>query len=381
MSERPIYLDNQATTRPDPRVLEAMAPYLTSEYGNPSSAHAYGHAAAEAVRQARATIASLIGAEHEDEIVFTSGATEANQLAIAGTAHALRPHRTQLVATTIEHKSILALCTHLATTGFHTTTVEVGADGIVDLQGLETGLGRPTALVSVIHANNEIGVIQPLAEVSQIAKRYGALIHTDAAQSLGDTDFNVDRLGIDLASLSAHKVYGPKGVGALYIRRGVARPVPTFVGGGAEWGLRSGTLNVPGIVGFGEAARILAEERERDNTRVVTLRDELHRILKQRVPDLHVNGSLRHRLAGNLSVTVPGLEAVDLLRAVPDIAVSTGSACNTGNPEPSHVLLAIGLSRADARSTFRISLGRFTASQDVEEAATRLGDAVVAARQ
>ena len=376
MSTRIIYLDNQATTRLDPRVLDAMTPYLTSEYGNPSSAHVYGRAAADAVAQARATLAALIGARHEDEIVFTSGATEANHLALAGTAHTLQPSRPHLITTTIEHKSILALCAHLVTTGSHTATVPVGSDGIIGLRELEAAVDPRTAVISVIHANNEIGVIQPLPEVSRIARRHGALLHTDAAQSLGGTDFNVDRLGVDLASLSAHKIYGPKGVGALYLRRGTPRPAPTFAGGGAEWGLRPGTLNVAGIAGFGEASRILADEREHDNTRIAHLRDELHRLLRHHVPGLCVNGSAEHRLAGNLNVTIPGMEAADLLRALPDIALSTGSACNTGNPEPSHVLLAIGLPRATARSTVRIGLGRFTTREDIEQTAAQIGAAV-----
>jgi cysteine desulfurase len=373
MSARLIYLDNQATTRLDPRVLDAMLPYLSGEYGNPSSAHAYGRAAADAVGRARASVAALVGARYPEEIIFTSGATEANHLALAGTSHTPRNGKTHLVTTAIEHKSILALCERLAATGTDATVVSVGRDGIVDLQELEAVAVCQPTIVSIIHANNEIGVIQPLAEASKIARRHDALVHTDAAQSLAGAEFDVDRLGIDLASLSAHKLYGPKGVGALYIRKGTARPEPTFAGGGPEWGLRPGTLNVPGIVGFGEAARILAGERERDLARISGLRDELHASLLRLVPGLSVNGSLQHRLAGNLNVTIPGIEATDLLRALPDIALSTGSACNTGNPEPSHVLLAIGLSRAAARSALRISLGRFTSRGDIEQAAARIG--------
>ena len=344
-TEQVIYLDHQATTPVDPRVLDAMLPYLTSGYGNPSSLHAYGRQAAQAIRVARNQLRELIGASAESEVVFTSGATEADYLAITGIAHALQGVGLHIITTAIEHKAVLGSCRHLAEEGFQITIIPVNADGLVDPADIAAAITPSTVVVSVMHANNEIGTIQPLAEISQITREHGVLLHTDAAQSLGSLPFDVDHLGVDLASFSGHKIYGPKGVGALYVRRGTIRPIPQISGGGQEYGLRPGTLNVPGIVGIGRAAAILAEQCHIDTHRISGLRDQLLAMLRQTISGLRVNGSLTRRLPGNLNVTIPGIAADRLIECLPGLAISTGSACNTGQPDPSHVLTAIGLDR------------------------------------
>ena len=371
-----IYLDHQATTPVDPRVLGAMLPYLTSGYGNPSSLHAYGRQAAEAIRVARNQLRELIGASTESEVVFTSGATEADYLAITGIARALQGEGLHIITTAIEHKVILASCQHLAEEGFQVTIVPVKADGLVDPADIAAAITPRTVLVSVMHANNEIGTIQPLAEIGQITREHGVLLHTDAAQSLGSLPFDVDHLGVDLASFSGHKIYGPKGVGALYVRRGMVRPIPQITGGGQEYGLRPGTLNVPGIVGIGQAAAMLAEQRHIDICRITGLRDDLLARLRQALPDIRVNGSLTRRLPGNLNIVIPGIAADQLIEYLPGLAISTGSACSTGQPEPSHVLTAIGLDRSSARSSIRIGLGRKTTLQDIITAVQQISGVV-----
>jgi cysteine desulfurase len=373
-----VYLDYQATTPVDPRVLEVMLPYLTGTYGNPSSPHAHGRPAADAVRAARRQVRELIGARSDTEIVFTSGATEADHLAITGIAHAFG-QGSHLVTTAIEHKAVLATCQHLAEHGFQVTIVPVDGDGLVDPADIAAAITPRTVLVSVMHANNEIGTIQPLAEIGQITSDHGVLLHTDAAQSLGSIRFDVDDLGVDLVSFSGHKIYGPKGVGALYIRRGSVRPVPQLLGGGQEHGMRAGTLNVPGIVGLGAAAAILTQECDSDARRIFGLRGRLLERLREAIPAIRVNGSLTRRLPSNLSVSIPGIDADQIIEQLPDLAISTGSACNTGQAEPSHVLTAVGLNKTDARSTLRISLGRPTTPNDIKIAAERLGSATQAA--
>jgi cysteine desulfurase len=270
-----VYLDHQATTPLDPRVLEAMLPYLTKAYGNPSSAHALGRQAAEAVHAARRQLRDLIGATTDSEIVFTSGATEADHLAITGIARALRYTGSHIITTAIEHKAVLGACQQLTQQGLQVTVIPASADGLINPADIADAMTPATILVSVMHANNEIGTIQALAEIGQITGGSGALLHTDAAQSLGSVDFNVDHLGVDLASFSGHKIYGPKGIGALYIRRGTVRPAPQISGGEQEYGLRPGTLNVPGIVGIGEAAAIVARERSSDALSITALRNQL----------------------------------------------------------------------------------------------------------
>jgi cysteine desulfurase len=377
---RVIYLDHQATTPVDPRVLDVMLPYLTRGYGNPSSPHAYGRQAAEAIRVARRRLRDLIGASTESEVVFTSGATEADHLAITGIARSLHGVGRRIITTAIEHKAVLAACQHLTTQGFEVTVIPVNADGLVDPADIAAAITSDTVLVSVVHANNEIGAIQPLAEIGQITRDRGVLLHTDAAQSLGSLPFDVDHLGVDLASFSGHKIYGPKGVGALYVRRGTVRPVPQISGGGQEYGLRPGTLNVPGIVGIGAAAAILAEQRHTDARRVAGLRDQLLARLRDAIPDIRVNGTLTRRLPGNLNITIPGIEADQLIEQLPGLAISTGSACNAGQPDPSHVLTAIGLDRPSARASIRIGLGRGTTQQDITIAAQQIAAACTTAR-
>jgi cysteine desulfurase len=375
-TDQVIYLDHQATTPVDPRVLDAMLPYLTSGYGNPSSGHAYGRQAAEAIRVARNQLRELIGASTESEVVFTSGATEADHLAITGIARAFQGVDLHIITTAIEHKAVLASCQHLADEGFQVTVVPVRADGLVDPADIAAAITPKTVLVSVMHANNEIGTVQPLAEIGRITREHGALLHTDAAQSLGSLPFHVDHLGVDLASFSGHKIYGPKGVGALYVRRGTVRPVPQITGGGQEYGLRPGTLNVPGIVGIGQAAAILAEQRHTDTRRITGLRDQLLAMLRQTVSDVRVNGSLTRRLPGNLNITIPGIAADQLIDHLTGLAISTGSACSSGQPDPSHVLTAIGLDRSSARSSIRIGLGRGTTLHDIITAVQQISEAV-----
>jgi cysteine desulfurase len=374
-TDQVIYLDHQATTPIDPRVLDVMLPYLTSGYGNPSSTHAYGRQAAEAVRVARNQFREVIGASAEYEVVFTSGATEADHLVITGIARAFQGVGRHIITTAIEHKAVLAACQHLAEEGFELTIVPVKADGLVDPADIAAAITSRTVLVSVMHANNEIGTIQPLAEISHITREQGVLLHTDAAQSLGSLPFHVDHLGVDLASFSGHKIYGPKGVGAIYVRRGTVRPIPQ-ISGGHEYGLRPGTLNVPGIVGIGEAAAILAEERHIDARRITGLRDRLLTMLSQTVSDIRVNGSLTRRLPGNLNITIPGIEADQLIECLPELAISTGSACNAGQPDPSHVLTAIGLDRSSARSSIRIGIGKGTTLHDIITAAQQISGVV-----
>ncbi|MFD5747007.1 cysteine desulfurase family protein [Streptomyces sp. NPDC127033] len=369
MITEPIYLDHQATTPLDERVLEAMLPFLTSEYGNPSSAHAYGHSAAQAVRTARRRVAELIGAKNELEIVFTSGATEADHLAILGAALAVRPHGGHLVATSIEHKAVLAACQRLVDHhGYTLTHVGVDGHGRVHPADIIAALTPNTVLVSVMHANNEIGTLQRLAAIAEITAPRGIVLHTDAAQSAGCGLLDVAELGIDLASLSAHKLHGPKGIGALYIRGGL-RITAQQTGGGQERGLRAGTLNVPAIVGFGAAAHLITTDAVPPLTRIRALRDRLQDRLLEAVPGAGVNGHPHRRLPGNLSLTLPGIEAADLLDRIPGIAASTGSACDTGSGEPSHVLTAIGLTREQSRATLRLSLGRTTTANDIDQAA------------
>lgn len=376
--DRVIYLDHQATTPIDPRVLDAMLPYLTSDYGNPSSPHTYGRAAATAVRTARHRLRNLIGASTDSEIIFTSGATEADHLAITGIARALHDSGDHIITTAIEHKAVLTACQHLTSDGFRITFVPSGTDGLISPADIAAAITPRTVLVSVMHANNEIGTIQELAEIGQITRDHGVLLHTDAAQSLGSVSFNVDHVGVDLASFSGHKIYGPKGIGALYIRRGIARPVPPIIGGGQEYGLRPGTLNVPGISGLGKAAAILENERRTDRHRITSLRNDLLAMLRHAIPGMQVNGTIIRRLPGNLNITIPGVDADMLINQLPGLAISTGSACNTGQPEPSHVLTAIGLDRQAARASIRIGLGRTTTLRDITIAAHQISEAVQA---
>ena len=379
LPNRAIYLDNQATTPCDPRVLAAMLPWFTEQFGNPHSAeHAMGRQAADAVEAARAEVAGLIGAEPR-EIVLTSGATESNNIAIKGAARHARASgdaRGRVITVATEHKCVLESVAALADEGFEPVFLPVRRDGLLDLDVLSDALRTPTLLVSAMAANNEIGVIQDLAAIAATARTAGALFHTDAAQAVGKIAVDVRALGIDLLSISGHKLYGPKGVGALYVRRRPrVRLAPLFSGGGQERGLRSGTLPAPLVVGLGLACRIAGEAMEEDAARIAGLRDLMLARLRAGIPGLVLNGDPTARLAGNLNLTFPGATATDLMAAVPDICVSTGSACSSAAVEPSYVLRVIGLTPDEAARTLRIGIGRFTSRAEIEAAADAIADA------
>jgi cysteine desulfurase len=373
MNTRSIYLDHQATTPVDPRVVEAMLPYLTTEFGNPSSAHAYGRTAAAAVATARARVAALIGAHVPDEIVFTSSGTESNHLALAGVAYALRGagRGDHVITTAIEHPATQAGCDQLVRAGFRVTRLAVGADGRLDPADLADALTPSTLLVSVMHANNEIGTLQPLADLAARTREHRILLHTDAAQSPATVPVDVDELGVDLLTLVGHKMYAPKGVAALYIRRGTPL-VPQLVGGGQEHGLRAATENVPGIVALGAAAAIALAEHAADAARIKPLRDRLLDELTAALPGLRLNGSLTHRLPGNLSLTIPHATAEQMMAATPGVAFSAGAACHTGHTAPSPALTAIGLTPDQAARTIRLGIGRYTTDADITTAAALL---------
>ncbi|MGW8955570.1 cysteine desulfurase family protein [Streptomyces sp. NPDC055709] len=380
MNDRPIYLDHQATTPLDPRVLEAMLPYLTDQFGNPGSAHAYGTRAAAAVSTARRHVARFVGAKNPLEIVFTSGATEANHLAIVGSALSACPHGGHLVTTNVEHKAVLAACQYLVDHhGYTCTHVPVDRHGTVHPDDVLAVLKQHTVLVSVMHANNEIGTLQRIEAVADVTRSRGILLHTDAAQSAGYGLVDTTVLGADLVSLSAHKLYGPKGIGALYVRTGT-HLTALQTGGAQERGLRAGTLNVPAIVGFGAAADLVTAGDVTANAAIRALRDRLERRLLAAMPGTTVNGLPWRRLPGNLSITLPDTEAANLLFTLPSLAASTGSACNTGAPGPSHVLTAIGLSHSAARRTLRLGVGRSTTAHDVDRAAYLIATAAARAR-
>jgi cysteine desulfurase len=378
----PIYLDNQATTPVDPRVLDAMLPYFTENFGNPhSTSHPYGQVAAEAIERARGEIAALIRADPR-EIVFTSGATESNNIAIKGAAHFARAHpvggrvRDHVVTLQTEHKCVLESCSALEREGFDVTCLPVEPNGLVSLAALEEALTERTLLVSVMAAHNEIGVIQPLAEIGAVCRSKGVLFHSDGAQAFGKIPLDVDAMKIDLLSISSHKIYGPKGIGALYVRRRPrVRLLPLIDGGGQERGLRSGTLPTPLCVGLGRAAAIAGAEMAEEAERLRRHRDRLLRDLSRRIPGLKLNGDAERRLPGSLNLTFPGILAPDLIEATPSIAISTGSACTSASIEPSYVLRALGLSDEVANASIRIGLGRFTTAAEVDFAADVLSAA------
>jgi cysteine desulfurase len=379
----PVYLDNQASTPLDPRVLEAMLPYFTEHFGNPhSESHVYGSNAMAAIDTARGEIARLIGADPR-EIVFTSGATEANNLAIRGAAHFAHAHpqaggpvRDRIVTLATEHKCVLESCATLEREGFPVVYLGVERSGLVSLDRLAAAIDDRTLLVSIMAAHNEIGVIQPLAEIGALCRARGVLLHTDAAQAIGKIPLDVQAMNIDLMSISGHKIYGPKGIGALYVRRRPrVRLLPLIDGGGQERGLRSGTLPTPLCVGLGRAVAIAAAEMHGEAERVLELRERLRRNLMRRVDGLQVNGDLAHRLPGNLNVSFPGTTAPDLIAACPSIAISTGSACTSAVVEPSYVLRALGLPDDEANASIRVGIGRFNTASDVDFAADALAAA------
>jgi len=379
MMARPVYLDFHATTPLDPRVLEAMLPYFCEHFGNAASRqHAYGWEAQKAVEAARHQVATLIGASAQ-EIVFTSGATESNNLAIKGVAHALRDRGDHIVTVVTEHKSVLDSCKRLEREGCRVTRLGVDAQGLVDVAELRAAITDRTILISVMAANNEIGVLQPLAEIGAIAQQQGVLFHTDAAQAAGKVPLNVSALGVDLLSLTGHKYYGPKGAGALYVRRRKPKlPLSCQIdGGGHENGLRSGTLNVPGIVGLGRAAEICRDEMPAEAIRLAAMRDRLLAGLQREIAGVRVNGPAGdRRLPHNLHVSFDDVEGEALVMALGDVAVSTGSACSSGSQAPSHVLQAIGSASDHAGASIRFGLGRTTTDADIDFAIERVSTVV-----
>lgn len=370
---RPVYLDYQATTPTDPRVVEAMAPFFGDKFGNPHSRnHFYGWEAADAVEKARRQIADLIGAE-EREIVFTSGATESNNLAIKGMARFHKENKNHIVTVATEHKCVLEACAALEREGFGVTVLPVAADGLIDLDQLQGAVTDNTVLVSVMAVNNEIGVIQPVAEIGAICRHKGVFFHTDAAQAVGRIPLNVEAMTVDLMSLSGHKVYGPMGIGVLYVRRRPRVRLEAMIdGGGQERGLRSGTLPTPLCVGFGEAVAIAAREMEDEAPRLLDLRGRFLNAVIAAIPDTAVNGSMDSRIPGNLNLSFAGVQAEDLMAGLKDLAISSGSACTSASVEPSYVLKALGLSDEMAYASVRIGFGRFTTTEEVDFAAATL---------
>jgi cysteine desulfurase len=362
-----IYLDYHATTPCDPRVVDAMLPYFTEQFANPSSAtHRAGKDAAKAVEQARRQVAELISAQPQ-EIIFTSGATESNNLAILGLVRHPNNKRRKIVTTTIEHKAVLSPGKHLEKLGFELVVLPVDSVGRVD-QGLaREAVDGDTVLVSIQTANNEIGTIQNIQYFAQLAHEHGAYLHTDAAQAVGKIPVDVGEWDVDLLSISAHKLYGPKGVGALFVKGGpYALPLePLVYGGGQEADIRPGTMNVPGIVGLGVACSLCQSDMASEAPRVATLRDQIENLLLARIPTASRNGALDQRLPGNSSLTLPGIDSEVLIANLPELSLSAGSACTSGTPAPSHVLLSIGLSRKEAQQTVRIGVGRYTSGDEI----------------
>ena len=414
----PIFMDYHSTTPVDPRVLEEMLPYFTQKFGNAASrSHFFGWQAEEAVDLARERVAKLIGAQSEKEIVFTSGATEANNLAIKGVAEFYKDKGNHIITTVIEHKAVLDTCKRLEKEGFVVTYLPVGKDGLVDPQAVANAITPQTILVSIMLANNEIGTVQPLEAIGKITRAKGVIFHTDAVQGIGKVDFDVQKMNIDLASITAHKMYGPKGVGALYVRRTagqhVAKPGDTWAsiaaaygvrtnkllelngatdaettavpagtsvkipikrlrvvaqmdGGGHEAGMRSGTLNVPSIVGFGKAAEIMMNEGKAEGVKLLALRERLRTKLQSKLEETFVNGSMEHRLPGNLNISFAFVEGEAMMMAIKDVAVSSGSACTSASLEPSYVLRALGVGDELAHSSIRFGLGRFNTEEEVD---------------
>ncbi|MEP7119901.1 MAG: IscS subfamily cysteine desulfurase [Byssovorax sp.] len=365
----PIYMDYHATTPVDPRVLDAMLPYFNEKFGNAASrSHIYGWTAEEAVSTSREKIAALIGASNPKEIVFTSGATEADNMALKGVAEFYKDKGNHIITTVIEHKAILDTCKRLEKEGFTVTYLPVDTKGMVSAESVEKAITDKTILVSVMLANNEVGTVQPIAEIGKITRARGVLFHSDAVQGIGKVPFNVESMNVDLASITAHKMYGPKGIGALYVRRSKPRVRITaqMDGGGHEFGMRSGTLNVPGIVGFGRAAELMIAEGAEEAKRLIGLRDHLYKRLTTALESVNLNGSWEHRLPGNLNVSFSFVEGEAMLMAIKDVCVSSGSACTSASLEPSYVLHAMGIGDDLAHSSIRFGLGRFNTLEEVD---------------
>jgi cysteine desulfurase len=379
----PIYMDYHATTPVDPRVLEAMLPYFTETFGNAASRnHPFGWQAEEAVEKARKQVADLIGANAK-EIIFTSGATESNNLAIKGVAEMYREKGNHIITCVTEHKAVIDTCKKLEKQGYRVTYLPVQKDGRISLDELRAAISDKTILITIMTANNEIGIIQPIAEIGAIAKEKGIIFHTDAVQAAGKVPFSVNELKVDLASISAHKMYGPKGVGALFVRRRNPRVLLSeqINGGGHERGMRSGTLNVPGIVGLGAAAALCKAEMAQDTERLRQLRDYLNEQLHKNLDELYINGSMEHRLPHNLNISFAYVEGESLLMGINDVAVSSGSACTSASLEPSYVLKALGAGDDLAHSSIRFGLGRWTTKEEVDYVVDMLTNVVKRLRE
>ena len=374
----PIYLDNHATTPVDPRVLDAMLPYFTKSFGNAASRnHEFGWIAEQAVDKARKQIADLIGATAK-EIIFTSGATESDNLAIKGVAEMYAEKGNHIITAATEHKAVLDTCKKLEKQGYRVTYLPVKGDGLIDLDMLRESLTDKTILVSIMYANNEIGVLQPVEEIGKLCREKRVLFHTDGVQAIGKVPVNVDRDNVDMMSISAHKLYGPKGVGALYVRRKAPRVQITaqMDGGGHERGMRSGTLNVPGIVGLGEACALAQREMPEESKRLQYLRDKLRNRIEAELDEVYLNGSWEHRLPHSLNMSFAYVEGESLLMGINDVAVSSGSACTSATLEPSYVLKALGLGDDIAHSSIRFGIGRFNTEEEIDYVADKLVNVV-----
>ncbi len=375
MTDLPIYLDYQSTTPLDPRVLAEMMPYLTTKFGNPHSNHSFGWEAAAGVEIARKNVANLIGAAPED-IIFTSGATESNNLAIKGMAYAAYPSKNHIITAVTEHMCVLESCAALARNGFKVTYLPVGADGLIDLAQLDQAITPKTSLVSIMAVNNEIGVIQNITEIGAICMARDVIFHTDAAQAAGKIPLDVSAMNIDLMSISGHKIYGPKGVGALYLRPKNIQPLALFDGGGQERGLRSGTLSPALCAGLGTACKIAKQDMAKDHDHIHNLAKRMKSEILGSLDGVHLNGSEKQRYPGNLNLIFDGVKGDALIKRLRNIAFSAGSACSTGRAEPSHVLTAIGLDKAQIEGSIRIGIGRMTMDQEINYAADHIIDAV-----
>jgi cysteine desulfurase len=379
----PIYMDNHATTPVDPRVVDAMLPYFHEKFGNSASRnHAFGWAAEEAVENARAQIARLINATPK-EIIFTSGATESNNLAIKGVAEMYREKGNHIITQVTEHKAVLDTCKRLEKYGYEVTYLPVAKDGRIDLDDLRRAITAKTILITIMYANNEIGVIQPIAEIGKIAKEKGVFFHSDGVQAAGKIPVDVQKDGIDLLALTAHKLYGPKGCGALYVRRRNPRVQLASIidGGGHERGMRSGTLNVPGIVGFGKAAELCQNEMPEESQRLRGLRDRLKDGIFAALDEVYINGSMIYRLPHNLNISFAFVEGESLLMGINDVAVSSGSACTSATLEPSYVLKALGVGEDLAHTSIRFGLGRFNTQEEVDYVTGRVAEVVTRLRE
>jgi cysteine desulfurase len=379
----PIYMDNHATTPMDPRVLEEMLPYFMEKFGNAASRnHSFGWVAEEGVETARERIAKLVGATTK-EIIFTSGATESDNLAIKGVAEMYREKGNHIITAVTEHKAVLDTCKRLEKYGYRVTYLPVQKDGLIDLDDLKRAMDDKTILVTIMYANNEIGVLQPVAEIGKLCRERGVIFHTDATQAVGKVPVDVIKQNIDLASISGHKMYGPKGVGALYVRRKNPRVQISAIidGGGHERGMRSGTLNVPGIVGLGKACAIAQEEMPQESCRLAGLRNRLRDRIMNRLDEAYINGSTEHRLPGNLNISFAYVEGESLLMGINDIAVSSGSACTSATLEPSYVLKALGTGDDLAHSSIRFGIGRFNTEPEVDYVADRVIETVERLRE